>query len=385
MRFPVVAALACQQYLLVSLIYAAIPVVLRRDGAPLEVIGLFGMVFFAFTVNFLWAPLVDRHPLTRLGRRRSWLLATQAAGALAIAALAFLDPARDHAAILALCVLLATAAATQRIVTLGYVAEVLADHERSLGAAVVGWGGALGNVIGGAICLHLVEAIGWRPALLAIGAAILAFAAGLVAIAEPRPAAAAAVRQPVLRFLARREAWRAIGVIAPATLGVAIAFAMVQPRLADLGYGLADIGTTIAATHLLAFTAIGPVAGLAARRVAPARGIAQGGIVLGAGFAALAFADGWLGPAAGALAAVVFVFCALAAQNVAFTGFFFSLARPSEEASDVAVLLAAMSALALVGFAASGFVAAVFGYAATLIVAAAGYGLTALLAARLRQ
>ena len=49
MRFAVIALLACQHYLAISLIYAAIPVVLRQNGAPLELIGLFGMVFFAFT------------------------------------------------------------------------------------------------------------------------------------------------------------------------------------------------------------------------------------------------------------------------------------------------------------------------------------------------
>lgn len=71
MRFAVTALLACQHYPAISLIYAAIPVVLRHNGAPLELIGLLGIVFFAFTVNFLWAPVVDRYPLTRLGRRRS--------------------------------------------------------------------------------------------------------------------------------------------------------------------------------------------------------------------------------------------------------------------------------------------------------------------------
>lgn len=384
MRLAVIAGLACQQYLAVSLIYAAIPVILRRNGAPLELIGLFGLVFFAFTVNFLWAPLVDRFSLTRLGRRRSWILAMQLASAATIVAASLLDPARDFVAILAVSVVLATLAATQRIATLGYVAEALGPGERPLGAAAVGWGGALGNVIGGAACLYLVETAGWTPALAALAAVMLAAAAAIVAIAEPRPEGASTAVAPLLRACLRADLWRAIGVIAPATVGVAVAFAMAQPRLVDLGFGLTGIGATVAATHLLAFTLIGPVAAPLARRMTPLRAIVAGGLVLAPGFAALAAADAALGAAASALAAVLFVFCALAVQNIAFTTYFLALSREGAAATEVTFLTAAMSILALLGFAASGFVAQSFGYGATLLAAAAGYAVTAALAARSR-
>ncbi|MET4222663.1 hypothetical protein ABIB00_007902 [Bradyrhizobium sp. LB14.3] len=48
-------ALASQQYLAIGLIYSVIPVILRGNGASLELV-VYGTVFFAFTVNFLWAP-----------------------------------------------------------------------------------------------------------------------------------------------------------------------------------------------------------------------------------------------------------------------------------------------------------------------------------------
>ena len=71
MRYGVIAALACQQYLAIAFIYAAVPVILRANGASLQLVGLFGTVFLAFAVNFLWAPVVDRWSLNRLGLRRS--------------------------------------------------------------------------------------------------------------------------------------------------------------------------------------------------------------------------------------------------------------------------------------------------------------------------
>ena len=87
MRFAVIALLACQHDLAISLIYAAIPVVLRQNGAPLELIGLLGIVFFALTVNFLG--------------RRSWLVAMLVASAVTIPAAAILDPGRDFVAVTA--------------------------------------------------------------------------------------------------------------------------------------------------------------------------------------------------------------------------------------------------------------------------------------------
>ena len=380
MRFAIIAALACQQYLAISLIYAAIPVVLRQNGAPLELIGLFGVVFFAFTINFLWAPIVDRYSLTRLGRRRSWILAMQVATAATIAAAALLDPGRDQAAVLATSVVLATLAATQRVATLGYVSEALRDDERSIGAAVFGWGGALGNVIGGALCLYLIDTIGWRPALSALAAAMLAFSAVIVAIAEPRATAPASSGIPLLRTFRRQDIRGAIIIVAPATFGVAVAFAMIQPRMADLGFGAANIGVTIAAAHVLAFTLVGPIAAPLVRRMTPLRSIAVGGVSIAPGFVALTLLDGALGAGGSALAAVVFVFCALAVQNIAFTTYFFSLAGSRDAATEVTFLTAAMSALALLGFIASGFVAGILGYAATLGIAAMGYVVTAALA-----
>ena len=384
MRFAIIALLACQHYLAISLIYAAIPVVLRQNGAPLELIGLFGVVFFAFTVNFLWAPVVDRYPLTRLGRRRSWLVVMQISSAGTIAAAAILDPGRDFAAVLAVSIVLATLAATQRIATLGYVAEALGDDERPVGAAVVGWGGALGNVIGGALCLFLIDLIGWRPALAALALVMLGFAAVIPAVVEPKAAAPVSSGMPLFRTLRREDIRRAIVIVAPATFGVAVAFAMIQPRMVDLGFGLTDTGVTIAATHLLAFTLVGPVVASLARRAAPLRSIALGGLLLAPGFAALTLADGLLGAYGSALAAVVFVFCALAVQTIAFTTYFFSLAGSGEAATEVTLLTAAMSALALLGFASSGFIAGALGYAATLVIAAMGYAVTAALAARWR-
>lgn len=384
MRFVVIALLACQQYLAIALIYAAVPVILRANGASLELVGLFSTVFFAFTVNFLWAPLVDRRSLGRLGLRRSWILAMQAGSAMAVAVLAALDPAADFLSVFAVSVALATLAATQRIATLGYVAEVLGAAERPFGTALFGWGAAIGNAIGGAACLQLIDALGWGPALLGFALLLLAFAACILAIPEPaRPlsAAAQASRGSVLGMLRSARLWAVAAMIAPAVFGVAVAFAMVTPRLVDLGFAPPDIGLIVALANVATFTVIAPLTGAAMACIAARRGVAIACAILTGGFALLSVGDAVIGDFGGAIAAVGLVFGALAAQHVTFTTWFLALARPGRAATDVTFLTAAMSALALFGFAASGFIAARFGYGMTLMLAGAGYALTALLVA----
>src|SRR6187551_4053166 len=53
---------------------------LRDAGTALSAIGFLSWVGLAYSLKFLWAPIIDREdaPLVgRLGRRRGWLLASQ--------------------------------------------------------------------------------------------------------------------------------------------------------------------------------------------------------------------------------------------------------------------------------------------------------------------
>lgn len=128
---------------------------------------------------------MDRWSLNRLGLRRSWILLTQIATTTALALMAFLNPKTDFVPVFFGSLAFATVAATQRIATLGYTAEDLGSGERPLGAALLGWGWVVGHVIGGAVCLQLIEIVGWRPALLGLALLLAVFAGWVFAIPEP--------------------------------------------------------------------------------------------------------------------------------------------------------------------------------------------------------
>ena len=70
---------------------------LSEGGVSLAAIGLTANIGLAYSLKFLWAPLLDNapppDPLRRLGRRRGWLLAIQPPLVAAAVLLALSNPA----------------------------------------------------------------------------------------------------------------------------------------------------------------------------------------------------------------------------------------------------------------------------------------------------
>ncbi len=380
MRYVPILALACQPYFAISFLYGAVPAILRRNGASLETIGLFGLVFFAFTINFLWSPLIDRLSLTRYGRRRSWLFLTQFLTILLFIVLGILNPTRQFSVILAVGMLLAALAATQRSVILGYAAEALGEHEKAWGAAAFGWGTTLGNIVGGTLGLYLVDTAGWETSLLVLAGIMVVVALSFVKLVEP--AAPSPDEKPALAVAMDGRAWIVIAILTPATYGLAVAFAMTQPRLVDLGFGLTSIGMVAAVANLIAATVAGPLTGWLATRLPIRQVISAGAVVIAILHIILIGFSVFSGEWAAALTAVIVVFSAICAVGIASNTLFLKIAgHGNAAATEVTFFSAAMSLVALAGFMSSGFIATAGGYGATLAVAASGSFLTGLAAA----
>lgn len=105
---------------------------LKDEGLSRSAIGLFGLVFSAYSINFLWSPLVDKLQLPglkRLGQRRSWIVLCQAILLCATAALSQLSLQHDLALIALLCVIIGVSSATQDIAIDAFRIEVIAETE----------------------------------------------------------------------------------------------------------------------------------------------------------------------------------------------------------------------------------------------------------------
>src|SRR5262244_3822599 len=63
---------------------------LRDEGTTLTAIGIISWVGIAYSLQFLWAPILDRVPsLKFLGQRRGWMVLSQVFVAIGLLAMAF--------------------------------------------------------------------------------------------------------------------------------------------------------------------------------------------------------------------------------------------------------------------------------------------------------
>lgn len=134
---------------------------LTEAGADLATIGFFALVGIAYTLKFLWSPLIDQSmppgPFRHLGHRRGWTLMFQLALMVAITILAFIDPAVSPVATASMAVVVAFLSASQDIVIDAYRIEVLDDEQQGAGAAMIQFGYRAGMLVSGLGALFIAE------------------------------------------------------------------------------------------------------------------------------------------------------------------------------------------------------------------------------------
>ncbi len=129
------------------LIGSMLSIALKEHGFSRTTIGFTGLIFGVYSINFLWAPLVDRVRLPiigKLGQRRSYILLGQAAITLCCLLLSNLDFGSDINTVVVLCLIIAIASASQDIAIDAYRIDSLPDNEpdyQASGAAMAtaGW------------------------------------------------------------------------------------------------------------------------------------------------------------------------------------------------------------------------------------------------------
>jgi len=177
------------------LVGGTLSVWLRDSGVGLEEIGLLSLVGLAYSLKFLWAPLMDRLRLPllgRLGQRRSWLLAAQAVIALALVGMALITPATQLAVFVLITVVAAFAGATQDVVVDAYRIEIAPAPVQGALAATYMLGYRLALLVSGAFALVLADHLPWTSVYLVM-AALMVLAMLLTLLArEPVPAAPSA-------------------------------------------------------------------------------------------------------------------------------------------------------------------------------------------------
>lgn len=231
---------------------------LRDVGLDLGSIGLVSLASFFYVLKFAWAPLIDRMalpPLTRLGRRRSWLLAAQLVVAGALAALAFSSPQDGLAPLVGWVLLASFAGATQDSVVDAYRIEIAPAHAQAALAATYTLGYRLGLIVAGAGALYIADFVNWTQAYLVMAALMLLPVAATLLSREPDVPEVVVARgidvadafwRPLTSFFSTNGVLLAVALLAfvglfkfpDQVIGV-----MAGPFYLDSGYSKAEIAT----------------------------------------------------------------------------------------------------------------------------------------------
>jgi len=239
---------------------------MATEKIDLAVIGIFSLVGLPYTVKVLWAPLMDRFIPPFLGRRRGWMIVTQLALALAIAAMAFSDPSGATTLFAVLALLVAFTSASQDIVVDAYRTEVLEPLELGPGASVHILGYRIAMLTSGALALILADRLPWKTVYLLMAASLVVGVVASLFSPEPRlperpPASLKeAVVEPFAEFLSRPGALEILLFVLLYKLDVVMATALTTPFILEMGFSMTDIGAVTKGFGMAA-TIVGTLAG----------------------------------------------------------------------------------------------------------------------------
>jgi PAT family beta-lactamase induction signal transducer AmpG len=175
------------------LIFDTLSAWLRQADVPLRTIGFFSLATLAYSLKFLWAPLVDRTSIPwlerLLGHRRAWMLMAQAVIILGLWLVSGSNPAANLGLVASFAALVAFASATQDVVIDAWRIEAAGEERQGAMAAMYQWGYRSAILTAGIAPLVLAERIDWSFAY-AVMAALMAIGIAAVLAApreEPRP------------------------------------------------------------------------------------------------------------------------------------------------------------------------------------------------------
>jgi len=258
----------------------ALPVLLRKQGLALPLIGLAQLLMLPWALKFLWAPLVDKVDAPRRGRRRVVIVPLQLASVVVLATLAL---AATPSAMWALCagvLLVNLCAATQDIATDALAVETLAPAERGIGNGLQVGAYRVGMVIGGGAILWVFGRAGWTVAFLAM-AGLLAVAS--VPIVLHREAPTPPTPKPkagLLRDALARPGFAAWAVVLVTyKLGEWFATAMLRTFLTDAKQSIDQIGVMVGIVGFSAALAGALIGGATTARIGRRRALVVFGVL----------------------------------------------------------------------------------------------------------
>ena len=285
---------------------------LRDEHTSLTAIGFLSWVGIAYSLKFLWAPLMDRVDLPlfrRLGHRRGWMMFSQIVVGLALFAMGGTGVKAGLGRLGAFALIVAFASSTQDIVVDAWRIESADDNdEQGLLASAYQFSYRLALLTTDSLILIVAAAVGWRMSYGIYGACM---AVGIIATCfakEPERANAAAQEKggeaplwtprgffdavvgPFIAFF-RAHGWLALVMLAAISLYRVPDFVMgpmSNPYYHDIGLTKQIVGAMRGSIGLVATFAGIAAGGFCSLKLGYMRALIIGGIVQAAAIAAYA-------------------------------------------------------------------------------------------------
>ena len=285
---------------------------LRDEHTSLTAIGFLSWVGIAYSLKFLWAPLIDRVDLPlfqRLGHRRGWMMFSQIVVGLALIAMGGTGTKAGLGRLGAFALIVAFSAATQDIVVDAWRIESAEDgEEQGLLASAYQFSYRLALLATDSLILIVAAAVGWRMsygiygACMAIGIITTWFAkepGRADALVDEKKRAAQfwtprgffdAVVGPFIAFF-RAHGWVALLMLAAISLYRIPDFMMgpmANPYYHDLGLAKQTVGAVRGSIGLVATFCGIAAGGYCSLKLGYMRSLIIGGILQAAATAAFA-------------------------------------------------------------------------------------------------
>lgn len=147
------------------MIGSALSAWLQESGLSRSSIGLFGSIAVAYSINFLWSPLLDRIKPPFLGQRRGWIILTQLCIVAACIGLAIIPVQQELLLAGLVGFSIALFSATQDIAIDAYRIDIIRPDEKDKLAAgsamaTAGWWTGFGGL--GAIPFFIADLPNWQ-------------------------------------------------------------------------------------------------------------------------------------------------------------------------------------------------------------------------------
>ena len=234
------------QYIGLAFFAEAFIGILRKNGMPLENLGIVYMLGLFWVFRFLWAPFIDKIELGRIGHYKGWILLLQSLMGFILFIASYFSIQTNLQTIIILSILFAFFSSSQTIALDGLVYKNVFKKEHSSAMAIKMASGLIGMVLGGGLGLVLYTYFGWKVTMNLLSFSMFIAFIQIIFYKESKAKKLKSTQKlDYSQFISfwkgkKKKQWLLLLFLFPAS--ISSAHGLISPMLIDMGWTLDKIG-----------------------------------------------------------------------------------------------------------------------------------------------